>query len=274
VTKEYIECQVNSEMQDVESLLFDEFEVALYSKAKPILKAKNEDSLGVFHLNDGHMVAAIADGMGGHKDGGKASKITIETISEHLKGFRGAEYDLRGSLLDAIELANIKVQDLKVRAGTTLTLASFSPAGIRIYNVGDSATFHFAGRGGIKYRSYEHSVGGMQVLTGRIEEAQVGLSDDHHQLFNYVGFPQMKMEVSALIPWQLGDMVLLGSDGLFDNLVVAEVQDVLKTELEIDQKLRVLIEMGKDNMRHGILRRAKPDDMSAILVSSQYGEDS
>ncbi|MEO0336330.1 MAG: hypothetical protein AAF202_08040, partial [Pseudomonadota bacterium] len=98
--------------------------------------------------------------------------------------------------------------------------------------------------------------------------------NDHHALFNYVGYPQMKMEISTMIPWNPADMVLLGSDGLFDNLVVAEVQDVLKSDLEIDEKLRVLIEMGKDNMSHGILRKAKPDDMSAILVSSQYGEES
>ncbi|MEO0335811.1 MAG: protein phosphatase 2C domain-containing protein, partial [Pseudomonadota bacterium] len=109
--REYMECQLNSEMQDVESLLFDDFEVALFTNVKPVLKATNEDSIGVFHLEDGHMVAAVADGMGGHQDGGKASKITIETISEHLNGFRGSEYDLRGTLIDAIELANIKVQD-------------------------------------------------------------------------------------------------------------------------------------------------------------------
>ncbi|NQZ01307.1 MAG: protein phosphatase 2C domain-containing protein [Bdellovibrionales bacterium] len=274
MAQEYAECQLNTAMEDVESLLFDEFEVAFYTNAKPILKAQNEDSIGVFHTSDGHLVAAVADGMGGHKDGAKASKITIETIADQLKGFTGSEYDLRGAIFDAIELANIRVQVLKVRAGTTLTLASFSQAGIRIYNVGDSATFHFSNIGGIKYRSYEHSVGGMEVLMGRIKETQSGTSDDHHQLINYVGYPQMKMEISALIGWKPADMVLLGSDGLFDNIVVAEVKDVLRTDLEIDEKLRVLTEMGKDNMSHGILRKAKPDDMSAILISSQYGEES
>lgn len=265
MTNEYIETQLNTEMQEVETLEFDQAQVAIYCNKKPIPDKTNEDSLGVFMLKSEHLVAVVADGMGGHKGAGKASSIAIETLSEQLKGFDGSEYDLRGAIFDAIELAQEKVQALKIGAGTTLTIATLSPVGLRIYNIGDSAAIHMNSQGGTKYRSFEYSVGGFQFVIGRIDEKSVGTEDDHHQLINYLGSNYMRIEVSSLRPWTEGDMVLLGSDGLFDNIIASELHDVLTSEMDVDERLRMLIEMSQDNMNHGNFRRAKPDDLSAIL---------
>ena len=50
---------------------------AVYKTDVGRIRQNNEDSVGVFLNRDGHRLAIVADGMGGHRAGDVASKMTL-----------------------------------------------------------------------------------------------------------------------------------------------------------------------------------------------------
>jgi serine/threonine protein phosphatase PrpC len=70
---------------------------------------------------------AIADGLGGHAGGERASRLAIETLQKHVQQALALPQDvqtdsIRGAILNGIEAANGAVRELGCGAATTLAL--------------------------------------------------------------------------------------------------------------------------------------------------------
>ena len=117
-------------------------------------RAHNEDSL---HVSSDRGLCVVADGMGGHKGGGVASGLAVETIASALEAgtFEGKPHPTlpaRGSeVVRAIQAASSRIREVSrerpelSRMGTTVVAARFSPDKRRVYigHVGDSRCYRY-----------------------------------------------------------------------------------------------------------------------------------
>jgi protein phosphatase len=73
------------------------------------------------------------------------------------------------------------------------------------------------------------------------------------------------------IPISIGDRVLLCTDGIHDNLTDAEIEEILRKTTR-DAAARTLVEQSlvRSREERQTTIRAKPDDMSAIVVTRRF----
>jgi serine/threonine protein phosphatase PrpC len=68
-----------------------------------------------------------------------------------------------------------------------------------------------------------------------------------------------------------GDRILLCTDGIHDNLIDQEIEDILcKSPRSITARVLVTESMMRSKQEHGTTIRAKPDDMSAIVITCRF----
>jgi serine/threonine protein phosphatase PrpC len=197
-------------------------EVHVYSRRSPLREGRNQDAAGLWALDDGSVVLAVADGMGGAPSGADAATMAIAELDRHLDD-AGRGDDLRPFILDAFERANRAILDLGVGAGTTLVVAQVADDGVRLYHVGDSAAMLVGQRGRVKIETIPHSPVGYAVASGMLDPVSALDHDDRHYLSNHLGTEDMRIEMGSARPVAARDTLLLASDGLFDNLTPDEI---------------------------------------------------
>jgi serine/threonine protein phosphatase PrpC len=210
-------------------------------------------------------VLAVADGLGGHAGGERASRLTLETIQEALAGGGEANGDpLRPAILDGIEAANHAVQELGNGAATTLALTEIQDRTIRTYHVGDSAILLTGQRGKLKLQTIAHSPIGYAVEAGLIEEADAIHHEERHMISNVIGSNAMRIEIGPAVRMAPRDTLLLASDGLLDNLLPDEIVEMVRTgPLEESLGKLVATALKRMNTERGSAP-SKPDDLTVI----------
>ena len=203
--------------------------VAVFSNRSPDKDdgKRNEDSLGVFPLAADAVVIAVADGMGGQPMGGEAADITIDTLGKSLAG-AGPNGQLRPAILDGVDSANAAVKALGVGAATTLVVAQVQGNTVRSYHVGDSHLLLVGNRGKVRFQTIAHSPVGYAVEAGVLDEKGAMFHEDRHLVSNMIGSPEMHVDIGSKIRLQQRDTLVLGSDGLFDNLHLDEIVEIAR----------------------------------------------
>jgi serine/threonine protein phosphatase PrpC len=236
----------------------------VYTHRAPDKSTPNEDAAAVVSAGSFGAVLVVADGMGGRPAGDGASQTLIEEI---VAGVRRADtdglVDLRPAVMDAIEGANKKILDLG--AGATLAAVELGEAGVRTYHVGDSQIVIVGGRGKIKLQTIAHSPVGYGVEAGLIDESDALHHDERHLVSNMVGANDMSIEVGTRRRLYARDTVVIGSDGLFDNMRVAEITEIVRKG-PLDSAGRKLVSKCSERMAAtDAATPSKPDDLTFIL---------
>jgi serine/threonine protein phosphatase PrpC len=214
-------------------------------------------------------VLAIADGLGGHAGGEKASRAAIETIGLHihqaLAEDGGGEPEwLRGPILSGIEAANKAVLDLSCGAATTLALVEIRGREIRTYHVGDSAILVTGQRGKLKLQTIPHSPIGYAVEAGLMNEEDAIRHEARHVISNVIGSEQMRIEIGPVVEMAPRDTLVLASDGLLDNLLPNEVVELVRSG-PLDRAVGDLVEEAQRRMSSQLgAAPSKPDDLTVI----------
>ncbi|MEM7324471.1 MAG: protein phosphatase 2C domain-containing protein [Actinomycetota bacterium] len=194
------------------------------------VRTSNEDHL----LSDGDLFV-VADGMGGTGRGELASRLAAETVRAEFGHNRTAD-----ALVNAVRTANRAVRDLG--AGPDGSMGSDRPFGTTIaavamvserdreevvsVNVGDSRVY-LRRDGRLQLLSRDHSVVGDLVRAGSIEEADAVDHPERHILTQAIGTAEAVTPHVEVVRPASGDRLLLCSDGLFNDLPVAEINRLL-----------------------------------------------
>jgi serine/threonine protein phosphatase PrpC len=221
----------------------------------------NEDS---FLLRPEVGLFAVADGMGGHQAGEKASRMALETLSEVLKPpDDGADReDVLARLRDATQSAGAAIFDAAQAdselqgMGTTLTSLWFHGGRVYLAHVGDSRAYLFRD-GRTQQLSDDHSWVSEQVRAGMMTEEEAKESKFRHIITRSVGFEREVLVDGAAIPVQAGDCYLLCSDGLSNYIDADEIGRMLTSRFYRDVP-RLLVETAND--------RGGDDNITVILV--------
>ncbi|TXK17286.1 PP2C family serine/threonine-protein phosphatase [Homoserinibacter sp. GY 40078] len=211
----------------------------------------NEDSLVVVPP-----VFAVADGMGGHTAGDRASAAAAERLSA--LGDRddidsevviGA---LRQAAHDIDELAEL----LPLGAGTTVTGAVLELAGgpprFLVFNVGDSRVYGFEGNELIQI-THDHSVVQELVDAGLIDAQDAEAHPESNVVTRALGFREDPQPDFWEIPLRAGMRLLLCSDGLTKELSASRIHLHLAARLSPAETAGALVDAalaagGRDNV--------------------------
>lgn len=239
-------------------------QLSVRSRRSPDKTGPNEDAAAVIEVGEDSLVLAVADGVGGSPAGCEASSLALEMLQESLAVAPRGE-PLRSAILDAVEKANQEIINQRNRAATTLVVAEIAGDRIRCYHVGDSELMVVGQRGRIKQRIIPHSPTGFAVEAGLLDEEEAVQHEQRHIIFNVLGAPNMRVDVSTAIELALRDTVLLTSDGVLDNLYIDEIVELIRMG-PVDRAADRLVEATRERMAAGEgSDPSKPDDTTVIL---------
>ena len=181
-------------------------------------RKSNQDS---FLIDEEIQLYAVADGMGGHKGGGTASKIAVETLNEFLKAvYKDEDFSPENHLVTAFQEANSKVFQKSQKGnkeligmGTTLVACMIWKEKVFFANVGDSRAYMF--RDSLLWRITEdHSIINNQLKNGLIEEDQIPFLTHSNLITRSIGFfPEIQVDLFKR-DLSKKEFFLLCSDGL------------------------------------------------------------
>jgi serine/threonine protein phosphatase PrpC len=225
----------------------------------------NEDVAGVFFISAHQAVVMVADGVGGSNRGDRAAETIVRTMEGRLAD--AAQRDpppqsLRTDVLDAIESANAEILSWGIGAAATVAAVKIQNGHIRSFHAGDSRVLLVSNRGRIKYSTICHSPTAMAIESGLLAEAEAMRHEHRHVITNCVGSHEMRIEIGPSVRLGRRDVLLVSSDGLFDNLSTDEVVRVI-CRGDLVASCHALRELVAARMT-GERRPGKPDDLTFI----------
>jgi len=238
-----------------------------------VRRSNNQDNLAVQLAGDeeqwqerGHLFL-VADGMGAHAVGEKASEQAVGVIPHTYQkhALHGPVTALRRAFVEAnasIHACGHQNREFE-GMGTTSTALLLRPEGAWVGHVGDSRAYRIR-NGVIEQLSYDHSLVWEYARLQQIDpdEVQDIPSNVIHRCLGPE--PVVQVDVEGPHPVQPGDVYLLCSDGLSGQVTNSEIGAVAST-LEPTEACRFLVDLA--NLRGG------PDNITVIIVRVTNGPD-
>ena len=240
--------------------------VVIYSSKCPGKEGQNEDAVAVIDCGENRSVLLVADGVGGHADGQVAARIAVENIVRALQAPSPEDAGLRPSLLNGIENANRAVGELGTGAATTLAAVTLEDRELRTYHVGDSAVLLSGQRGKIKEFTIAHSPIGYAVESGLLDADAAMHHEDRHLVSNVIGSAEMRIEIGPKRQLARFDTLLVASDGVFDNLHLDEIVELIRKGPLMRAAEQLSCEIHARMTSPAAAIPCKPDDASFVLL--------
>jgi PPM family protein phosphatase len=239
-----------------------------------VKRSHNQDAFTVQKAPDrdhwervGHLFI-VADGMGGHAVGEKASAKAVQEIP--LTYVKHVHDGPAAALRHAFQEANAGINAIGSSTpefrglGTTATALALRAEGAWIAHVGDSRAYRIRG-GQIQQLTYDHSYAWEMARRLGIPPEELG-DVKKNVIVRSLG-PDPLVQVDIEGPYQLedGDTFILCSDGLSNQVPPEEIGAVVAV-LPIEEAGRFLIELA--NLRGG------PDNITVLIVRIGAARDS
>lgn len=238
-------------------------EVVVFTSPSPLHPDRNEDGAALFGLGDATLIA-VADGVGGLPGGESASSLALDELGRSVAELIGepATGQLRNAVLDGFERGHRAIRDQGDGGATTMTAVTIQGNRLRSYNAGDSAVMIVGGDRELKLQTVPHSPVGYALESGLIAEQEALAHENRNVIFNCLGLDRLHIEYTSEVVLEPDDTVLLGTDGLFDNLTQDELIDAL-TGGGLDAVCRQLAQTAGERMLSGgVGHPSKPDDLT------------
>lgn len=200
------------------------------------LRQKNEDR---FELDPQAAFMLVVDGIGGSAAGDVAAGLAADAVRRRMRTV-DAPVDVR--VQDAIVLANQRIlersalePELKGMA-CVLTLAAISGDSLVIGHVGDSRLYKLSA-GGIAKLTHDHSPIGDREDRGDLTEIEAMRHPRRNEVFRDVGSQPRQAGDDDFIElfstsFDADAAVLLCSDGLSDMVTSAEMQRIIRRDVD------------------------------------------
>jgi protein phosphatase len=234
------------------------------------VRTNNEDALGAFipssrqQARSHGYLFAVADGVGGSDLGEVASSTAISTL---IAGFADAQAGtmLAGLLPRLVQHANAAVHDCTLAPqyrgksmATTLVACAMRHDQAIVSHVGDSRCYLVRG-GQARQITQDHTWVNQQRKLGLISAAEMAESDSRHVLIRSLGPEMFVSPDTTTVTLQVGDVLVLCSDGVHDEMSEKAIASIVSQKKEIDEIARELVERaveidGGDNTTAQVVR--------------------
>lgn len=202
----------------------------------------------------------VADGVGGHPGGDRASRMAVQGIVQYLLNtmhwlFRvndGREdaflEDLKGALSFTQEKMRQHAEAVPAhqQMATTITLAYIVWPQVYLIHVGDSRAYVFRDQEVI-HLTQDQTCAQALVDAGLMQEADIGKSPLRHVLSGLVGCnPRQLTPNVSEFKLSLHDKLLLCTDGLTSQLPDDAIADLLAADLSCEEACGLLVRAAND----------------------------
>lgn len=212
------------------------------------------------------LLFAVADGMGGVTGGEFASRLALQSIVEYYYG--GPPGNIPERLRQAVIEANRRIFEEAENhpeyhgMGTTVSLVLVNGDSAYLAQVGDSRVYLWrAGRNPLSQLTEDHSIVAEQVRNGYLSEEEAQNHSLKNLITRAVGTREaIKVDLFSL-KLQVGDSLLICSDGLSNMVRDDEIAAALKNK-NLQAAARVLVGRaleagGTDNITVALVRVTK-----------------
>lgn len=194
----------------------------------------NEDSARVREWA-GSVLAVVADGLGGHGGGDRASALAADTLKD---GWDGSVATVTlEQLIRRAHNAILPMQTRQCQMKTTIVALTVRPGFAAWAHAGDSRLYHFS-NGRLVFQSKDHSASQIAVSLGQITTAQIRFHEDRSRVFRALGQNgplTVEAHDEALTP---GSHVwLLCTDGFWEYVLEEEMQADLAVSADPEEWL-------------------------------------
>lgn len=233
-----------------------------------LLRTVNQDD---YYIDPDGRFFVVADGMGGHAGGQEASQLATEAIhaylDKHWQSDIPSDALLAQALLEANEAILQDQQNHPERSdmGTTAVVVMFRQEQPWFSHVGDSRLYRLR-NSKLEQITEDHTWVARAMKAGDITSEQARIHPWRHVLSQCLGRKDLQpIEVHPL-EVQLGDRLLLCSDGLTEELSDDLITSHLQPGLSKDQSSTKLIEAAKE--------KGGRDNITVVIVEiSETGHE-
>jgi serine/threonine protein phosphatase PrpC len=249
----------------------DQFLIAELSKAMRVWQTSLPEPKVQVGEERAHLFL-VADGMGGHRAGERASAIAVVAIEQFtlntFKWFLGSNSAEAQKVLaqfqSALGEADARIveesaENPELRGmGTTVTMAFHLGAQLCVVHVGDSRAYVFR-NGGLHQITQDHTLMADMVRNGTLRPDEVAGHRLRHVITNVVGGTELGVNAEAhALEMQDGDRLLLCSDGLTEMVTNEAIAATLNAEPVPEVAAKKLLAQANDG--------GAPDNVTVLIV--------
>lgn len=219
------------------------------------IRDHNEDNVVIVKNKDNEILMAVADGMGGHSAGEVASSLAVDYLSN---SFNENFYNLdKVKAINWIREKVVRINELifdyvdkhpeSKGMGTTLVICIITKSYILFGNIGDSSGF-VVKDGSLHKVTYDHTLVNLLMKAGELTEEEAKDHPKKNVLMKALGAND-PIDIDIFdCDMNISD-ILLCSDGLTNMLDNEQIEKVLNSDIELEDKVITLIR--KCNNRGG-----------------------
>lgn len=210
------------------------------------VRDSNEDTCLVKEFEDGSILLAVFDGLGGQAAGDTAAKIAKESLDD----FNPDSQPMENHLIQLMEVANRKILDVVEEdpalrgMGTTMTVAFVKGEVVSWAHAGDSRLYMFR-QGDLSRITEDDTIPGILLSEGEITEEEARVHPLKNVLFECVGRGQVEAHGGSF-EIQEKDLLLLSTDGLHDEVPEEKIVSILRSKRGLKGKLEALVSAALD----------------------------
>ncbi len=251
------------------------------------VREENQDTVRHTSTSLGDLLV-VADGVGGFSGGGEASRMAVDTISSSVEGMP-AFFPPDIAVEEAICRANAAISAAAsepdaehTRMGTTAVVAllrtdsdrAHAPVTAIVGHVGDSRAYRVHNQK-LTRLTRDHSVVQEMLDNNQIAPEDAENHPDASTLTRCLGLETSVLVAMREVPLEVGDTLLLCSDGLWGYVAESEIERVLADpKLSADAASKALVDLaleagGHDNIGIQLARIGVPDVRSSARRSAK-----
>jgi serine/threonine protein phosphatase PrpC len=209
----------------------------------------------------------VADGMGGHANGEKASALAVDHIVgevqrrillPRLSRIEEDEPSPMAVMQEAFDQANRRIQQEFPGAGTTASVVFIQNDLLFTAHVGDSRIYHLQD-GRLEAITRDHSLAQRMVEIGELEPEEARDHETSHVLYQAIGKEEKLQTETTTRRLQKGDLILLCTDGLWGELKDDLLQQLLKMHRGKPDK-------AADKLVNAANMNGGPDNITVVVI--------
>jgi serine/threonine protein phosphatase PrpC len=213
-------------------------------------RQSNQDRFTVLEHGE-DLLAILADGMGGRARGEVAAEMVVEAAQRILGATHENVENIPLLVKSIAQKAHQRIvhyastHKLDFYPGTTGVFCYFKGNQMTVAHIGDSRCYHFR-KGKTHFRTNDHSFIQEMVDSGTLTHAEAKQHPKRHQITRCIGcrIQPPELEIAKPVQLEVGDVVLLCSDGLWAALSEQQIVQLLEKH-EIEQVVEMLAEKAE-----------------------------
>lgn len=221
-------------------------------------RPQNEDAVRFASRTSNQVCAVLADGLGGHGGGARASAQAAETICTRWGGDSSPE--ALEALVQQAHRAVLQLQSPQCAMKSTVVVLALDENRAGWAHVGDSRLYHFS-QGKLVFQTQDHSASQIAVMLGDITVEQIRFHEDRNRVLRALGQEStLRVTTGSQLLSPGRHAFLLCSDGFWEYVLETEMEQALAQARDPEDWL--------ERMRSLLCKRVSPgnDNNTAAAI--------